>query len=62
MPRVKGNQLAKVQRVADGDSIAGHDCDPDVSDPNDTSPDRRYFVHQDRNWNVTALTAYNADP
>ena len=29
-----------------------------------TTPERdaRYFVHQDRNWNVVALTAYSPDP
>ena len=45
-----------------GDPTAGDDCNPDVADPNDAEPDARYFVHQDRNWNVVALTAYSPDP
>ncbi len=45
-----------------GDAANGNDCDPDVADPNDTDDDARYFVHQDRNWNVQALTAYSPDP
>ena len=45
-----------------GDAANGNDCDPDVADPNDVEADARYFVHQDRNWNVQALTAYSPDP
>ncbi len=45
-----------------GDASNGNDCDPDVADPNDVEADARYFVHQDRNWNVQALTAYSPDP
>jgi YD repeat-containing protein len=32
-------------------------CDPDVADGSPTK-DRRFFYHQDRNWNVVALTEY----
>ncbi len=32
-------------------------CDPDVTDGSPTR-DRRFFYHQDRNWNVVALTEY----
>ena len=45
-----------------GDPTAGDDCNPDVNDPNDAELDARYFVHQDRNWNVVALTAHSPDP
>ena len=45
-----------------GDPAEGDDCNPDVADPNDAELDARYFVHQDRNWNVVALTAYSPDP
>jgi RHS repeat-associated protein len=32
-------------------------CDPDVADGSSTK-DRRFFYHQDRNWNVVALSEY----
>ncbi len=38
-----------------------NDCDEDTSGAGDSSGafgDQRYFYHQDRNWNVVALTAY----
>ncbi len=37
-----------------GDPTSDNDCDPDSD-----APDRRYFYHQDRNWNVVALTEYD---
>jgi len=46
-----------------GDPAEHNDCNPDAtgSDPNDASPDRRYFLHQDRNWNVVAATESGGD-
>jgi RHS repeat-associated protein len=35
-----------------------NDCDPDYT-PQGDGQDRRYFYHQDRNWNVVALTEYD---
>ncbi|MEW6250992.1 MAG: hypothetical protein AB1716_10125 [Planctomycetota bacterium] len=37
-----------------GDPAAGNLCDPD--DPNAPAGTKRYHYHQDRNWNVIALT------
>jgi hypothetical protein len=41
------------------------DVDPDVTSAAETtdgdSPDSRFLVHQDRNWNVVALTDYDPD-
>jgi RHS repeat-associated protein len=41
------------------------DSDPDVTSTAETndgdSPDSRFLVHQDRNWNVVALTDYDPD-
>jgi RHS repeat-associated protein len=42
-----------------------NDCDPDVltdgeqTEQSEADKDRRYFYHQDRNWNVVALTEYD---
>jgi len=38
---------------------AGTDCDPDHGAQGESGQDRRYFYHQDRNWNVIALTEYD---
>ena len=35
-----------------------NDCDPDYT-PQGDGQDRRYFYHQDRNWNVVALSEYD---
>ncbi|MCG3129272.1 MAG: hypothetical protein CHACPFDD_04193 [Phycisphaerae bacterium] len=45
-----------------GDATIGNDCDPDgTSGEGSESPtDHRYFYHQDRNWNVVALTDYGS--
>jgi hypothetical protein len=40
-------------------NVANDDCDPDVAAQGETGQDRRYFYHQDRNWNVIPLTEYN---
>ena len=37
-----------------GDPTSDNDCDPDSDAANS-----RYFYHQDRNWNVVALTEYD---
>ena len=41
-----------------GDPSESNDCDPDDQSGESTA-DARYFVHQDRNWNVVALTDYD---
>ena len=41
-----------------GDPTESNDCDPDDQSGESTA-DERYFVHQDRNWNVVALTDYD---
>ena len=41
-----------------GDPTESNDCDPDDQSGESTA-DARYFVHQDRNWNVVALTDYD---
>ena len=44
-----------------GDPSIGNNVDPDVTatgEGGESPADTRYFYHQDRNWNVTALTAY----
>ena len=41
-----------------GDPSESNDCDPDDQSGESTA-DERYFVHQDRNWNVVALTDYD---
>ena len=41
-----------------GDPTESNDCDPDEQSGESTA-DERYFVHQDRNWNVVALTDYD---
>jgi hypothetical protein len=40
-----------------GDPASSNVCDAD--DPNHPTGTRRYFYHQDRNWNVVALTEYD---
>jgi hypothetical protein len=40
-----------------GDPASSNICD--VDDPNHPTGSRRYFYHQDRNWNVVALTEYD---
>ncbi len=40
-----------------GDPTESNDCDPDAQGGESTY-DRRCFYHQDRNWNVVALTEY----
>ena len=42
-----------------GDPATSNICDAD--DPNKTAGTRRYFYHQDRNWNVVALSEYGGD-
>jgi RHS repeat-associated protein len=42
-----------------GSPTSDNDCDPDTTVGGmESSTDRRYFYHQDRNWNVVALTEY----
>ncbi|WP_320046886.1 RHS repeat-associated core domain-containing protein [uncultured Ilyobacter sp.] len=50
------------------DELVSIEKNGDVTESNDTTPDEqsgestadsRYFVHQDRNWNVTALSEYD---
>jgi len=46
---------------ANGDPTDGDDANPDAEaqgESGESPADARYFVHQDRNWNVVALTAY----
>ena len=42
-----------------GDPATSNTCDAD--DPNKAPGTRRYFYHQDRNWNVVALSEYGGD-
>ena len=42
-----------------GDPTNTNDCDPDTTAGGETDQDRRYFVHQDRNWNVVAISEYD---
>ena len=42
-----------------GDPATSNICDAD--DPNKAAGTRRYFYHQDRNWNVVALSEYGGD-
>ena len=41
-----------------GDPTESNDCDPD-DQTGESTADARYFVHQDRNWNVVALSEYD---
>ncbi|MCG3126249.1 MAG: hypothetical protein CHACPFDD_01079 [Phycisphaerae bacterium] len=43
-----------------GDPTIGNDTDPDgtAGEGAESPADHRYFAHQDRNWNVVALTDY----
>ena len=41
-----------------GDPTESNDTNPD-DQTGESTADMRYFVHQDRNWNVTALTEYD---
>ncbi len=41
-----------------GDVTESNDCDPDDQSGESTA-DERYFYHQDRNWNVVALSEYD---
>jgi RHS repeat-associated protein len=41
-----------------GDPTEGNDTNPD-DQTGESTADERYFVHQDRNWNVVALTEYD---
>jgi RHS repeat-associated protein len=44
-----------------GDPTIGNDANPDntaTGEGGESPADHRYFVHQDRNWNVIALTDY----
>jgi hypothetical protein len=48
-----------------GDPSIGDDTTPDVEATGESTEDpadARYFVHQDRNWTVVALTYYKTDP
>ncbi len=45
------------------DPSDNNDCSPDTQAGSETAEselDRRYFYHQDRNWNVIALTGYQS--
>jgi len=42
-----------------GNPANSNDCDPDTAAQGELGQDRRYFYHQDRNWNVVALTEYD---
>jgi hypothetical protein len=42
-----------------GNAGNSNDCDPDTAAQGESGQDRRYFYHQDRNWNVVALTEYD---
>ena len=50
------DELVMIDR--NGDPTESNDCDPDEQSGESTA-DERYFVHQDRNWNVVALTDYD---
>ena len=50
------DELVMIDR--NGDPTESNDCDPDDQSGESTA-DERYFVHQDRNWNVAALTDYD---
>jgi RHS repeat-associated protein len=41
-----------------GSPSYNNNCDPDVAGDGSPLKDRRYFYHQDRNWNVVALSEY----
>jgi hypothetical protein len=41
-----------------GDPTESNDCDPD-DQTGESTADTRYFYHQDRNWNVVALSQYS---
>jgi len=44
-----------------GDPTIGNDANPDVNTNGESgNDDHRYFYHQDRNWNVIALTDYGS--
>ncbi|MCG3129270.1 MAG: hypothetical protein CHACPFDD_04191 [Phycisphaerae bacterium] len=45
-----------------GDPTVVNDCDPDgtAGESSESPADHRYFAHQDRAWNVGALTDYGA--
>ena len=42
-----------------GDPGNTNDCDPDHTALGENDQDRRYYYHQDRNWNVIALSEYD---
>ncbi|MCG3125447.1 MAG: hypothetical protein CHACPFDD_00269 [Phycisphaerae bacterium] len=46
-----------------GDPTIGNDTDPDgtAGEGAESPADHRYFAHQDRNWNVVALTDHGID-
>ncbi|MBU0637658.1 MAG: hypothetical protein KKB50_02245 [Planctomycetes bacterium] len=47
-----------VMTDVNGDPTESNDCDPDEQSGESTA-DARYFYHQDRNWNVVALSEYD---
>ena len=57
---VWGTQYVDELVLADRNGDAsGNDCDPDTDAQGETAgADHRWFYHQDRNWNVVALTDY----
>ena len=42
-----------------GDPSNVDDCNPDTDAQGENDQDRRYFIHQDRNWNVVAVSEYD---
>jgi hypothetical protein len=60
-----GTQYTDEPILVDVNSVPGtdNDCNPDVTTTPETNAsdpaDQRYFYHQDRNWNVVALTAHD---
>ncbi len=55
--RAGGADDEGVLRHVNGSVSFSNTCDPDVTDAS-PQKDRRFFYHQDRNWNVVALTEY----
>ena len=51
--------MPTVQLNITGDATESNDTDPD-DQTGESTADERYFVHQDRNWNVTALSEYDS--
>jgi len=56
------DELIFVDVNGDPTIAVSNNCNPDVTtskEAYETPPDARYFYHQDRNWNVVALSEYD---